>query len=193
MARIKVFPPRHLTVSVLPALSTFICAAFSGSLFASFLPSSATFLTSVLPSKISFVLDKISLQSSKSVNGNLSLSQYVTRSCPFFANSRSVSRAALKSLTPSPAYSNVGCSLRGIFAIALAYGRIVRLLSCPKLLLSWYWIVHPPFWFRSFTGDFSIGMFATTSIFFPSSSPSKCCNNARIIGTMPEDSTIRGT
>ena len=71
--------------------------------------------------KICLVVVKIDPQSSNTVNGTPSRSQYVTRSekfntlslalvyeegglpRPFFANSRSVSRAAERSDTPSPA------------------------------------------------------------------------------------------
>jgi len=52
---------------------------------------------------ISFTFALISFQLSNSVNGTSSFTQYVTKSIPFFANNRSVSLAALKSLTPSPA------------------------------------------------------------------------------------------
>lgn len=82
-------------------------------------PSADTCLTDFFPETISLTIVKIDDQSSKIVNGTFSLTQYDTRSvvksapfscyfiedlpCPFFANKRSVSFAAERSETPSPA------------------------------------------------------------------------------------------
>jgi hypothetical protein len=82
-------------------------------------PSADTCLTDFFPETISLTIAKIDDQSSKIVNGTFSLTQYDTRSithsapfscyfkedlpCPFFANKRSVSFAAERSETPSPA------------------------------------------------------------------------------------------
>ena len=82
-------------------------------------PSADTCFTDFFPETISLSIAKIDDQSSKIVNGTFSLTQYDTRSviksalfscyfiedlpCPFFANKRSVSFAAERSETPSPA------------------------------------------------------------------------------------------
>ena len=96
------------------------CYYFSISPFLKFsTPSADTCLTDFFPETISLTIAKIDDQSSKTVNGTFSLTQYDTRSvaqsapfprylisdlpCPFFANKRSVSFAAERSETPSPA------------------------------------------------------------------------------------------
>lgn len=57
----------------------------------------------VMTYTISLTFSRMSFQSEKTVKGMSSRTQYWIRSWPFLANSKSVSRAADKSETPSPA------------------------------------------------------------------------------------------
>jgi len=125
-APLNPFPPMHTQ----PVNETSLTLTFP-SLPRTLLAPAPTSKNSRTTHYILFVVSNILPQSSNIVNGTPSLSQYVTRSTsthvsiynpppppglflkgvisranpplPFFANSRSVSLAALRSLTPSPA------------------------------------------------------------------------------------------